>query len=289
MKRIAILLLLLQFLSLDVFGSELPDSSFVWTIRSIGWGQCEGVSTYMVSCDTLIGNRVYKQFFATPDSIFSEANSSYFCAARDSAGLWYFIPGEDSIEYLLYDFNVLVGETVQINNPWTVGEVDAFVISKDSILVGSEYKTRIGIGPREGELWEYWIEDIGCLSGLFYSCFFIFDIGFELSCTYSYGEFYHNFGYQERCGCWPKTSVEGIVDVAQVSIFPNPSNGRLWIESQSQVPTRISFYSIDGRLLGKYLVEGRCLKQITINQSGSIIAAIENSEVASYQIIFVNK
>lgn len=286
MKRYsALLILFIQFLCTSVIGSELPDSSFIWTIRSVGWGQCDGVHSYMLSQDTLIGIKNYKQILVTPDSVYSESNSSYYCAARDSAGFWYFIPSWDSTEYLLYNFNVSVGEILKLNNPWSVGEVEVHVISKDSILVGDEYKTRLGIGVRPGELWEYWIEDIGCLFGLFYSCHFIFDMGYELSCTYLMGEYYYNFGFHDFCGCWPGTSIENPVNDHQVTIYPNPSPGTFSIKNQSQESSIVSFYSIEGKLIDEIFLGANSSKQISLKYSGIVIARIVGCGLIKNQII----
>lgn len=266
-------------------GSELPDSSFIWTIRSIGWGNCNGVSTYKISSDTLIGDRVYKQIFATSDSVFSESDNSYYCSARDSAGYWFFIPEGDSTEYLLYDFNASIGDTVQINNPWSVGEVDGLVISKDSVLIEDVYKTRLGIGARQGELWEYWIEDIGCLSGLFYSCYFIFDQGYELTCTYLHDEFYHNFGYDGLCGCYPRTTIESGETYLRVSIYPNPSNGKINIENPLQIRLTLNFYSMEGKLIDQMVLDGNETKNLTLDYNGNIAVRIEGNEIYTTQII----
>jgi hypothetical protein len=290
MNRIFLIVFLLTHILVSrLNGSELPDSSFIWTISHIEWGTCEGVSTYRISGDTLINNKAYKQIFTTSDSVFSELNSNYFCATRDSAGLWYFIPGWDSTEYLLYDFNVSLGETIRINNPWTFGEVDAYVISKDSILIEDEYKTRIGIGARQGEVWEYWIEDIGCLSGLFYSCFFIFDTGYQLTCTYSQGSFYHNFGFDGFCGCGPGTSIERVSNFAQVSIYPNPSRGIMSINNHSQTPLTICFYSINGRLIDQIKVESYATNTVKVNYLGNMVICVAGDGILDRQIIQVLK
>ena len=285
MKRYTVLIILFQFLFNSVIGSELPDSSFVWTIRSIDWEQCVDVNSYMLSGDTLIGNKHYKKILVTPDSVYSESNNSYFCAARDSAGFWFFIPSWDSTEYLLYNFNASVGEILEINNPWSVGRAEAHVVSKDSILVNDEYRTRLGIGAQQGEVWEYWIEDVGCSFGLFFSCHFIFDWVQELSCTYLRGEFYYNFGSHDFCGCWPGTLVENQINNQQVSIFPNPSTGTFIIRNQSKEPSIVSFYSIEGKLLDKILLESNSSKQISIEYSGSVIARIVGSGLEIYRII----
>jgi hypothetical protein len=255
--------------------SELPDSSFIWTIRSIGWGNCQGVNTYMISGDTVIAGKQYKQILHSPDSIYDGSSSMYFCAVRDSANLWFFVPGGDSSEYILYDWNVAVGDTVELNNPWADGKVDALIISKDSVLVEDEYKMRLGIGVRQGELWEYWIEDIGCLSGLFYSSFFIFDIGFELSCTYSNGDFYHNFGYAEFCGCWPKTDVEYWDTDSPILLYPNPSIGSVYVSNNSPKELHISFYKMDGQCMKQMVLFGNESKSVKFETKGLIICRIE--------------
>ena len=265
--------------------SELPDSSFIWTIRSIGWGHCNGVSTYKISSDTLIGGKVYKKIFTTSDSIFSESDNSYYCSARDSAGLWFFVPGGDSIEYLLYNYSASIGDTIGINNPWSVGEINALVISKDSVLVEDVYKTRLGIGARQGELWEYWIEDIGCISGLFYSCYFIFDKGYELTCTYFQDEFYYNFGYDGLCGCYPRTSIESSKQALLPSIYPNPCNGVINIKNPLQTQLKFRLFSMEGKLIDQFVLGGYESKILEIDYKGNIGIRIEGNEIRTTRII----
>ena len=276
---------LIIFSCLNVRGSGLPDSSFIWTIKYISWGACESVSSYMIKGDTLIEDKVYKQIYTVPDSIYSEESSLYYCAARDSSGKWYFIPGGNSIEYLLYDFNASVGDVIKVNNPWSVGEAEAHVISKDSVLIEGEYKTRIGIGARPGELWEYWIEDIGCESGLFYSCFYIFDIGYRLTCTYKNNDFYSNFGFNEYCGCGPNTLIEEEINDVPISIYPNPSFGTINIQNQKNLSVKIYFYSIDGKRIGFLKLNENAFNQIRFNYKGVIIVRIEGDGIHSTQRI----
>jgi hypothetical protein len=203
--------------------------------------------------------------------------------------LWYFIPDGDSIEYLLYDFNASVGEKITLNNPWAVGEVDAYVTSKDSILIDGAYKSRLGIGARPNEFWEYWIEDVGCLGGLFYSCFFIFDTGFELTCTYLYDEFQYNLGYHEYCGCFKSTSVITKSIGPDVSIFPNPSSGLLSIQNKTEEPVRIYFYSSEGRIIELVELPNNSRKSIEMNHQGAVFVNIVGENINKTQQIQVVK
>lgn len=149
-----------------------PDSNAMWNILFIAncfeFGSTQENYSIEISGDTLIDSLVYHKL-STP---FLEEISSSDCGSSGSPGFRGFIR-EDTVtrkvyynpsgqnEYLLYDFNLEVGDTLEgwlasFNMPNTVQQID-------SVLVGNNYRKRWRINDCYSiDI----IEGIGCTFGL---------------------------------------------------------------------------------------------------------------------------
>jgi len=133
-------------------------------------GTIDSYYSVTISGDTLISSQIYHKL-STPfvQSIITGTctpyvNSGYDGAIRqDTANRTvFYVPPSDSLEQLLYDFNMQMGDTVK-------GFLESFaspadtVHSIDSVLVGTNYRKRWNINP-----WYniYLIEGIGSTYGL---------------------------------------------------------------------------------------------------------------------------
>jgi len=132
MRRQFVLLLLVLSLKSISLCQSLPDSAR-WAIASIQMGSYYANETLMIQEDTTINSFVYKSIYVTKDSIFDPLIAKYFCAVREIDNKWYFIPENQTKEFMLYDFNVQKGDVVTINNPWRNGESQLNVFEIDSI------------------------------------------------------------------------------------------------------------------------------------------------------------
>lgn len=217
-----------------------PDSNAYWNFGFIK-GQCilgesfENYSIY-IGGDSAISGQTYQKL-STPYVIF---NSSGSCVQEHFAGYKgairqdipnkkvYFIPPMFSSEYLLYDFNMTTGDTVE-------GFITSFtepdtVIAIDSILVGDNFRKRWLIN----DWYEiYYIEGIGSTYGLLEA-----SPGYSTDADmYSLDCFIHNdqsLYPDTNTNCQLITSVNDNGDLTnQVKVFPNPSNGTFFIEFDS--------------------------------------------------------
>ena len=130
---------------------------------------------YTIDGDTTIGgfqySKVYIKYKYEEGTVAGQwcnesvsYNENYYGALRESGKQVFLIPyySIDSIEYIAYDFNLSVGDTV----PSPVGNLSAGPVGRiineiDSVLVYGSYRKRFIIDSR------YIIEGIGASTGLF--------------------------------------------------------------------------------------------------------------------------
>lgn len=168
-----------------------PTDNAVWTNveRTLTFGQ-NGLPLWNISIverfcangiDTIIGPQVYKKINAC-----SETSSNYHGALRYDIGKVFFVPKDSLNEFLLYDFSVNVGDTVNViqrTHLWYpyYNTVDTYITGIDTIIVNGTPRRRI-FGS--GGSFNTWVEGIGSNAGLF--LFFEENVSnyvFNLNCT----------------------------------------------------------------------------------------------------------
>jgi hypothetical protein len=185
----------------------------------------------------------------------------------------YYLSPKDSIERLLYDFNMKVGDTVKgYLESWT-SPADV-VKSIDTVLVGKTYRKRWYINSCYGI---YIIEGIGSTYGLFeLSPGCVTDMAnFSLTCFRQNG----NTLYPDTANCRLITSVNHPDNISeQINIFPNPSSGSFTVELTNADIKEILITSLPGNIILKEEVNKQ--SKITICQllrGTYILAAIDKN------------
>ena len=182
MKKLLLLslTLMLLFSNLQTFGQTsayhpFPDSNAVWNIHfsiTCYWNGTMGNNFYSIAIseDTLINGQVYHKL-TTP---FVQYYSTGLCGGELPVGYRgairqdttnrkvFYVPPSNTIELLLYDFTLQVGDTVTGYIESNINEPD-IVQSIDSVLVGSTYRKRWNINPSYNI---HFIEGIGSTYGL---------------------------------------------------------------------------------------------------------------------------
>lgn len=167
--------------------------------------------------DTIIGTQTY--------SIIETCGIGYKGALRDEEGVVYYVPEDSETEYLLYDFTVSVGDTLNdlyfdFEPPGGTGEV--IVHSVSEVEVDGIVRRVIGFNTSFK-----WIEGIGCEKG------FLADFYAEAS-EYGHGLYCMSADdttrYIENEGV---VNVEGVCsltagnmkydDLIEFSVYPNPA------------------------------------------------------------------
>ncbi len=259
MKKL-ILISLVTIISVHNYGQSyhpLPDSNAKWCIEYNNhvipppiWWYTNYWETYY-SGDTTILNQEYKKIEKTVYDIFCLntiiSGPDYIGAIRDDIiqKKVFYIPPEDSVEKLIYDFNLEVGDTLisylNFNQPLIVSIVD-------SILINDEYHKRIqfpydeaeiieGIGSRTGL-----IEDLVAFEGGSYLCALYIDT------TFIFPDYPCNLSSTDTC---LTLNVESQFKDSEFSIFPNPAKDQFQINISTEIllhHPRIEIFSITGKI-----------------------------------------
>jgi hypothetical protein len=158
---------------------KIVDSSKTWNIL-IGDYLVNSYATYQIKFqgDTIINLKNYKKIWrAYGDSIFFP----YGSIREDTAGKIFRIDGLDTAEYLLYDFNVQVGDTIFLHDDFG-SLTTAIVDSIDTEFIANKNRKVIYTSFWNGNFTDYWIEGIGSMMGVLYPGNVVMDFGSQLLC-----------------------------------------------------------------------------------------------------------
>ncbi|MBL0103545.1 MAG: T9SS type A sorting domain-containing protein [Bacteroidetes bacterium] len=206
-----------------------PDSNAVWNINegaSCIWSPFASISySIVISGDTTINSVVYHKlnipYVDTTQAFCLIDTPRYLGSVRQDTSLRmvYIVPPFDSVEQILYDFNLNVGDTVQGYLERNNGTQKDVVISKDSVLVGGQYCNRWFILPGYSV---YLIEGIGSTFGLTEALpgNVIDGIGFDLMCFQQNGAPLYPYGIP-FCNLIDGTDQLNF-EQNYISVFPNP-------------------------------------------------------------------
>lgn len=258
MKNVTIIFILFFLVKINCNSQNTSDSYEIWTIASISMGQYYENNTYSTLHDTTINLKTYKAIYQSKDSTFNITNSEYFCAYGIIDRKWYFIPEGQTDEYLLYDFNLAIEDTVCINNPWINGLTELILFEIDSIQLNEIYYKRFAMGyydkpSNEPHILEYWIDSIGCSNGLFYSGLTTVDIGYQLLCYHKNDNLLYLNSPDNSCG-YLTTGLNQEIIIPEINIYPNPAGNILIIENNNEIK-RLAIYDISGRIIDVLHIE----------------------------------
>ena len=167
MKKIFLILIALvvqQFASAQTnVYHPFPDSNAVWNVYWNCFGFGEAWLSYTMSGDTAITNYTYHKITKPPIVHIGPCNVggiAYQGAIREdsSARKVFFVYPFDTLERVLFDFNLLVGDTFPSDSDFCADHPVVQII--DSILIGNNYRKRwiMAQGPQ-------FIEGIGSTWG----------------------------------------------------------------------------------------------------------------------------
>ncbi len=228
--------------------NALPDSNATW-MTSFWIGPGYPYEGYFheydpIDTDTIIGGEVYRRLLLTDNF----GGSYYAGALRDNElGQVYYCAPSDTPK-LLYDFDVLPGDTVQdVMGIWVD---DIGVYSVDTITVNGTLRKRIGIEclSSPGFASGYWIQGIGGTGGLLLTnaCASVSGSG-TLVCmtennTIQYGD---DVGSVGACDIYLEVAEEQVIPT--VSLRPNPSQGQFQIGVEEEEILQCTVFDPQGR------------------------------------------
>lgn len=294
MKKL-LLLFCLSFISGNVFSQNyvpFPDSSAQWNVKfgwygSPNWGVDE-TAIFFIDGDTLISGNIYSKIFLYHGGPAIDTSNSYYVGAireqnkkiffRIIPNPWTSPPAmeyyptncnsqSDTADFLLYDFNLIVGDTIR--NGFTV-----FVINSiDSVLVQSTYRKRFNISNNNimwTNLYEEWIEGIGSTRGILDATCPENPWGHRALVCYQSNSISYitQYAYQRFGGnCYSNTT--GLNELFSSDIFtlsPNPFHNFITIKNNQQKDLSITIFSS----IGEVVQRATLIKEgvATINLSG---------------------
>ncbi len=260
MKKLFTIILLIPLLITSNTGAQtgkyypFPDSNALWNIHFVIFGIpgiYEEFYSINITGDTTINGKGYHKLFTpfvqssgkTPGT---SNQPGYQGAIRQDTVIRtvYFVPPTDTAEQLLYDFTLQAGDTVY-GYLQPEGGIKDVVSSIDSVMVGNEYRKRWNIN----DLYSIsLIEGVGSTYGLIEkSPGNVADMpGYGITCFSQNGETLYPDTITD---CGVITSVElPIVSEEQIQIYPNPSNGTVYVEfDRSLVIKYVKISDLAGR------------------------------------------
>lgn len=227
-----------------------PESDVVWnyTATEPCWGSGLPMDhySYILTGDTIINTLTYHKLFIpfVQQGCNGEITPGYKGSIRQDIleKKVYFIPHTEVTEYLLYDFNMAVGDTVEgyTMHPF-YNDAEYWVQSIDSVLVGINYRKRWNIDTLCSNI--KIIEGIGSTFGLIeqYKGCIIDGLFFDLNCFSQNGQ---TFYPDSNAYCEIVTSIE-YIDEKPINIYPNPSNGSFYIHNYDNPYSKFDIEIVD--------------------------------------------
>lgn len=307
-KSIIIIIIILNSFSIQAQQYfPFPTTNAFWRIN---WGTTSqnSIYHYELTGDTLIGlnnytklesaGNVYYNFDPNNPQFY---NSGYVGAYRnDSLGRKiYYVPKDSITESLLYDFNLLGGDTIEgymdqlAKDQFGTGFY-AVVDSVDSVLISSSYRKRwlyhtsdnFGIIWSGGEI----IEGIGSNYGLLESLLPMFDNNGYLVCHSQNG-----IGIYGSNPCELITSIEQKLDNDDnFTIYPNPVfQGESIVISYLQIEEfNLEVYDMQGKkqfinpkMMGKKLI----IETSSLSEGVYLFVIRENNKIVFKQKVLLLK
>ncbi len=282
------LILLLFFTKLVIAQAYIPfpNDSATWVVNKYCSSPCNYLTDnqpqqIVQHGDSLKNGIIYHKLYG----VFSGTNSpAFFCFYREFSKKIYFkyplgtIFGNDTSEFVLYDFNLNVGDTFTIKTPTagygalaTIPKMRLNSISTTTVpyITGLHtaytFTSASGYTPYGLNLFITWYQGIGANQGFLYNLAYAswpiltppsYPYTYNLSCFYKSNSFIFN----PSCLV---TSVEENLKKKKnkINIFPNPTTGNFIIKlnTKDEINNQIELTTILGELVLK--------KEITTNET----------------------
>ncbi len=264
MKKL-LLLLTISILTLTTVQAQtnvyhpFPTSNAFWQYRH--WNSLNASihtqTRYGLNGDTIIGGNTYHKVFSLFDSTLTNPYSTYYAAIREQNKKIYTIIGSLP-EHLLYDFNVLVGDTIHYDYSLSGGPGSFFriVTTVDSFLLqDGKYRKRFSFAANSNAMPDTVVEGLGSIEwqGLFnplINAWCTCGDGYEVTCIKENDTtLYLKNLLCDHCFCTFLTSLNEIEKQYTVVIYPNPTIGQFNIETNTTEKQIVRVLDVNGKVL----------------------------------------
>ena len=284
MKKILLLLTFFSFTS-SSYTQSLIGENKEWYIGEDFITQPPTTFILKMEGDTIVDDKVYKKIFETQDTINQIWTPSNQLIREDSSKkVWIRnYSANHPEEILLYDFNLVVGDSFAINlDSDFMCKIP--VINVDSIMLSDgEKRKRITFSFQYfDDIFEeiYWIEGIGSQFGLithlYGYCGWV-DYGRWLRCYFEEGERLFGQVPEDECFRLITTSTKDLESPASFSIFPNPATDQLSLTLPDTESRNWEIFNYQGQVILNGKLDSNN-NQISINNfpSGIYFLKIRN-------------
>ena len=234
--------------------SILKDNS-EWNIlwQSTGVPTPELVTeSLIISGDTLVDGVLYKKVLRKLSSETQYWHGSleydlYGIIKEEESGKVFYKPKEQEIEYLLYDFGMNVNDTAVMfwcQNPNCEVHVRIDSIATQHIASAERRVFYVSSKDMFGDEWHWlntWVEGIGAMEGLLYSCHIVNAGGItlhELLCYHEDGALVWQNSTYNTCLIDP-LSIQDNTEASGLQVYPNPAKDRVVIEGMEAVEVKV--------------------------------------------------
>jgi len=291
MKSFLTILFISLAISANAQKIRFTNSTNQWTTLSINGDGCSFQNSFSYYTDTVVYGITYKSMHSMW-SVYSGYHSSCYCGLADVgtqlnyliredtiAGMVYYFNPTDSAEYILYNYNLNVGDSISYS-VYPAIYTDT-VTSIDSVLYnGSYYKILNFQNKTLGSDRSYTVlEGVGCTNDPVFPSYFggCFEYGESLICFYENGlrpgitapinscskygtSCFYDSTFNNITGCDMFLSTNNIKKpTPDITISPNPSFDHIYITTDEQFDdnTTISVYDINGSCILKTKPSGQ--------------------------------
>lgn len=250
--------------------NPFPEVNASWNVHfslSCFTGYADERYSILFSGDTLLNNQVYHKLTVPYVESFTSGvcngiGSGYRGAIRQDSLLRkvFIVAPSDTLEQLLFDFTMQVGDTIKgfLSSAFS----PEIVQSVDSVLIGSNYRTRWNINQCYNVSL---IEGVGSTYGLMVPSFGCILDGpdYSISC------FRQNditLYPDANSDCQLIDHIYSINDQNKIRVFPNPSVGYFNIESNNV--KEVYLFDAFGKIVSPVLFAGDTNIKVTLHQEG---------------------
>ena len=206
----------------------------------------------VISGDTLIDGELYKKVLRKLSSETQYWHGSmeydlYGIIKEEESGKVFYKPKEQEVEYLLYDFGMNVNDTAVMywcQNPNCEVHVRIDSIATQHIAGAERRVFYVSSKDMFGDEWHWlntWVEGIGAMEGLLYSCHIVNAGGItlhELLCYHEDGELVWQNSTYNTCLIDP-LSIQDNTEASGLQVYPNPAKDRVVIEGMEAVEVKV--------------------------------------------------